>query len=185
MPEGPTVDRLLDEGDVLVLDGPEPQAWTCLHTPGHAPGHLCLHERSDRTLIVGDMVASEGTILIDPWDGDLGEYLRQLERLAALGARTALPAHGEPIHDPEMIFRHYIAHRGMREQKVLAALERAGAADLDGLLPFAYDDTREELWPIARLSLESHLLKLEKEGRAQKDARSHWSAKHASVSSGQ
>ncbi|MCH7494106.1 cation:dicarboxylase symporter family transporter [bacterium] len=49
-----------------MLDGPTPQRWRCLHTPGHAPGHLCLFEPSLKVLVVGDMVASVGTILIDP-----------------------------------------------------------------------------------------------------------------------
>jgi hypothetical protein len=56
----------------------------------------------------------------------------------------------------------------MRENKVIAALRAAGdgGADLEGLIGTAYDDTPDALWPIARLSLESHLLELERKGRA-------------------
>jgi hypothetical protein len=43
-------------------------------------------------------------------------------------------------------------------------------ADLDALVARAYDDTQEELWRIAKLSLESHLVKLEREGRATRSA---------------
>jgi glyoxylase-like metal-dependent hydrolase (beta-lactamase superfamily II) len=162
------VTRLLADGERLLLDGPEPQAWQCLHTPGHAPGHLCLYESEQRILIAGDMVASEGTILIEPTDGDMAVYLAQLERLATLGARMALPAHGTPIDEPEALFRHYIAHRLMREQRVFAALQSADT--LDELLALAYDDTNRMLWPIARLSLEAHLIKLEREGRARHES---------------
>ena len=161
------VARLLADGERVLLDGPEPQAWQCLHTPGHAPGHLCLFEAEQRVLIAGDMVASEGTILIEPTDGDMAVYLAQLERLAALQARVALPAHGAPIEEPKNLFRHYIAHRLMREQKVLKAL--GTASTLDELLALAYDDTNRMLWPIARLSLEAHLIKLEHDGRAARD----------------
>ncbi len=167
------VTRTLDEGEPLVLDGPRPQRWDVLHTPGHAPGHLCLLDAEAGVLVCGDMVASVGTIVIDPFDGDMAEYLRQLGRLGALGARLALPAHGEPIDAPADLFAHYVAHRLMREAKVADALTRAGAdgADLDALLPRAYDDTPRALWPLARWSLEAHLVKLERDGRARRAAR--------------
>jgi glyoxylase-like metal-dependent hydrolase (beta-lactamase superfamily II) len=163
------VTRELVDGEVLTLDGPIPEAWKVLHTPGHAPGHVCLVEERSRTAIVGDMVASVGTILIAPGDGDMTEYLAQLERLEALDLGLALPAHGDPIDAPSVLFRHYITHRLKREAKVLAAVQAlgdgaaAGAADVD-LVPAAYDDTPPHLWPIALLSLQMHLEKLAREG---------------------
>ena len=164
----PTVTRLLHDGDAITLDGPLPEEWTVLHTPGHAWGHVCLWNASSRSVVVGDMVASTGTILIAPGDGDMRIYLEQLERLAALDARLALPAHGGPIDDPSALFRRYIAHRGMRETKVLAALPATAdrAEAVTDLVATAYDDTPVHLWPIARLSLEAHLAKLLHEGRA-------------------
>jgi endoribonuclease LACTB2 len=164
-----TFQRLLHEGEVIELDGPEPQALTVLHTPGHAPGHVCLYDAAAGTVVVGDMVASVGTILIEPGDGDMAVYLEQLGRLSALGARTALPAHGEPIEHPSRLFEHYVAHRLMREQKVLGALRAhgpAGAAPGD-LVATAYDDTPPAIWGLARLSLEAHLIKLARAGLAQ------------------
>ncbi len=161
------VTRRLADDDVIVLDGPRPESWRVLHTPGHAPGHVCLFEEQTRTVVVGDMVASVGTILIAPGDGDMQVYLQQLDRLAALGASVALPAHGDPIDAPAVLFRKYIAHRLAREAKVLDAVRHAGAAGADStaLVPDAYADTPMHLWPIAKLSLEMHLEKLEREGR--------------------
>ena len=161
------VKRRLGDGDSIVLEGPRPESWRVLHTPGHAPGHVCLFEERTRTVIVGDMVASVGTILIAPGDGDMQVYLEQLDRLAALDARLALPAHGEPIDEPAVLFRKYIAHRLAREAKVLEAVRKAGPAggDAAALVPDAYADTPMHLWPIAKLSLEMHLEKLEREGR--------------------
>jgi glyoxylase-like metal-dependent hydrolase (beta-lactamase superfamily II) len=69
------VGRRLDEGDAIVLDGPRPQRWRVLFTPGHAPGHVCLWDEDERVVVVGDMVASVGTILIAPGDGDMTRYL--------------------------------------------------------------------------------------------------------------
>jgi len=161
------VDRLLADGDAIDLAAPVPSRWRVLHTPGHAPGHVCLHDEDEGRLVVGDMVASVGTILIAPGDGDMAVYLAQLERLASLGARVALPAHGEPIDEPTALFRHYVAHRLGRERKVLAAVAAEGpeGATAEELVPVVYDDVPPTTWPVALLSLQSHLAKLVAEGR--------------------
>lgn len=176
LPDVP-VARLVGEGEAIELAGATPMRLRAMHTPGHAPGHVCLVDDEHGTVIVGDMVASVGTILIEPGDGDMREYLAQLGRLAALNAKVALPAHGEPIDDPTAPFERYVAHRLMREAKVFIALQGAGpeGATAEALVPRAYDDTSPLLWPIARLSLEAHLLKLEADGRARR-AGSGWVA---------
>jgi glyoxylase-like metal-dependent hydrolase (beta-lactamase superfamily II) len=166
--------RRLDEGESIILDGPTPQHWEVLFTPGHAPGHLCLFERTLEQLVVGDMLASEGTILIEPGDGDMRRYLSELERLAGLHAKTALPAHGRPIREPARLFSHYIAHRLMRQEKIVAALAAAGKSGdtPERLLPRVYDDTPQAAWPLGLLSLRAHLVKLVTEGRVeQRDER--------------
>ncbi len=154
---GDTPVRMLADGDVLTLDGPTPEAWSVLHTPGHAWGHICLWNTRSRTVVVGDMVASVGTILIAPGDGDMAIYLEQIER-----------AHGGPIDEPTALFRRYIAHRLMREAKVVAALPARieAAQSVTDLVATAYDDTPVHLWPLAKMSLEMHLKKLADEGRA-------------------
>ncbi|MBX3205574.1 MAG: MBL fold metallo-hydrolase [Labilithrix sp.] len=166
------VARRLADGDEIVLEGPRDETWRVLHTPGHAPGHVCLFEPRARTVVVGDMVASVGTILIAPGDGDMALYLEQLERLAALDASLALPAHGEPIDEPTALFERYVTHRKMREAKILDALRAACASQgLDAgvaagdLVPTAYDDVPAAIWPLAKLSVDAHLEKLEREGR--------------------
>ncbi len=171
-----SVERFLEDGEELMLEGDVPSRWRVLHTPGHAVGHVCLHDEATGVMVVGDMVASVGTILIAPGEGDMIEYLAQLERLAGLAAAVALPAHGEPIAaatggpSPTELFRHYVAHRLAREAKVTAALAGLGpeGASLKALVSVVYADTPVLLWPIARLSLEAHLLKLEREGRARR-----------------
>lgn len=171
---GTAVARRLADGEVIALAGPVAQRWSVLHTPGHAPGHICLYDEQSATLVVGDMVASVGTILIAPGDGDMRVYLEQLARLAGLEARLALPAHGEPVDAPTALFQRYIAHRLRREEKVRAAVARHGpsGALVDELLPVAYGDVPVATWPIARLSLQSHLAKLEEDGRVRADVRS-------------
>jgi len=168
---GVPVARFLSDGEHFVLSGPVDERWDVLHTPGHARGHLCLHEKEQGLLVAGDMVASEGTILVEPGDGDMTEYLEQLARLRALETRRTLPAHGGPIDDPEALFARYIRHRLMREEKVLAALRAAGpgGGTPTELVPVAYDDTPRIAWPLAALSLAAHLGKLSRDGRARVD----------------
>lgn len=165
------IERRLEDGDVIDLEGPVPERWQVLHTPGHAPGHLCLYEPESRALVVGDMVASQGTILIEPSEGDMTTYLEQLRRLGALDAAVALPAHGRPIREPGQLFAFYVAHRLERENKVWRALASRGAAGAtaEELVPDAYADMPEGVWPLALLSLQAHLIKLENEGRVQTD----------------
>lgn len=152
------------EGEEILLDGPDPMRLRVLHTPGHAKGHLCLHDEGSGALVVGDMVASEGTILIAPGEGDMTQYLAELGRLGKIDATVALPAHGDPILDPRGLFRRYVTHRLLREAKVLAAVREAGEGDLDALVPLAYADTPPAIFPIAKLSLEAHLEKLVVDG---------------------
>jgi glyoxylase-like metal-dependent hydrolase (beta-lactamase superfamily II) len=162
--------RSLDDGASIVLEGPRPTKWSALHTPGHAPGHVCLYDAESGTLIAGDMVANGSTIVIPPDDGgDMAVYLDQLRRLATLGARTMLPAHGEPIDDPAAILSYYIAHRLTREAKVLAQYRALEAIlgrppTVAELLPRAYDDVSLLVLPLAKMSLVAHLEKLRREG---------------------
>jgi hypothetical protein len=44
---------------------------------------------------------------------------------------------------------------------------------LDELVPLAYDDVSEKLFPVARRSLHAHLIKLAREGRVREE-RASW-----------
>ncbi len=180
------VDRTVTDGEEIDLHGLDggKQRWRVLHTPGHASGHLCLHEETLGTLVVGDMVASVGTILIEPRDGDMVDYLAGLRRLEALDAKVALPAHGDPIETPSRLFRAYVAHRLLREAKIRKSLEAAGEGSLDDLVKVAYADTPEALWPIAKMSLEAHLVKLERDGAAQRTGDDRFAARSAGTPRG-
>ena len=150
----------LDLGDGFVI--------SAMHTPGHAPGHLVYSERRTGLMYAGDMVAGVGTILIDPEDGgDMIAYLASLERMAAARPGALIPAHGPVQDDPEGVLRRYRAHRMMREDRVLAAIQDA-PRDLSAVLADAYADTPEALWPLAARSLEAHLRKLVAEGRVRR-----------------
>ncbi len=169
------VDMLIQDGERIVLDGPTPTALSALYTPGHAPGHLCFTDEATNMMIAGDMVASVGTIIVEPTDGDMLLYLESLRNMAALEPTALLPAHGEVIRQPQALLSFYIEHRLMRENKVLEALRARGKPSRPRhLVAQAYDDTPKALWPLALQSIEAHLIKLEREGRITKQG-DRWS----------
>jgi glyoxylase-like metal-dependent hydrolase (beta-lactamase superfamily II) len=155
-----TVDRFLDDGERV-------GGLRALFTPGHAPGHLCFVDEAAGAIVAGDMVASVGTIIVEPDDGgDMAEYLASLARLRTLdGARWLLPAHGPPIADVAGKLDFYVAHRLERERRVIAALSTQPRAIAE-LVPPVYPDVPPAIHPLAARSLLAHLIKLEREGRA-------------------
>lgn len=157
-----------------LADGERLGETTCVFTPGHAEGHLCF-EHGDAT-IAGDMVAGLGTILIDPDEGDMALYLRSLETLLARGTRTLLPAHGPVIADGPARLREYLAHRTMREDRIVAALAARHGASLAELVAEVYSDTPAILWPLAERSLRAHLVKLVREHRASEASPGRWTS---------
>jgi glyoxylase-like metal-dependent hydrolase (beta-lactamase superfamily II) len=137
-----------------------------VHTPGHAPDHVCFWHEPSRTLFSGDLALKGTTVYIPPnLQGDLGDYLASLERVRALKPARLLPAHGSVIEDPETVLLGYLEHRREREEQILAAL-RSGEASPDSLVPLIYRGLKEELFAVARETVLAHLLKLEREGRA-------------------
>jgi endoribonuclease LACTB2 len=169
-----TVTRILDDGDELPF---APRGLRCVFTPGHAPGHLALHDEAARAIVAGDMVASVGTIIVEPDDGgDMAVYLASLRKLRGLvddGAQYLLPAHGPAIADAAGKLDFYVAHRLQREALVENALSH-DARTIAELLPLAYPDVAPAIYGLAARSLLAHLIKLEREQRAHRDDHDRW-----------
>jgi glyoxylase-like metal-dependent hydrolase (beta-lactamase superfamily II)/8-oxo-dGTP pyrophosphatase MutT (NUDIX family) len=139
------------------------------HTPGHARGHLAFHDERTGALFCGDLVSTISTVVVDPPEGDMGEYVQQLARIRTLAPLGALfPGHGPPHPDAAAALDAYLAHRRVREEKIAMALEGAPAPLCD-ITARAYDDTPAELHPVAARSCLATLEKLEREGRAARD----------------
>lgn len=170
-----TVSRTIADGERLDFG---PRGLRALFTPGHAPGHLCFVDEAAGAIVAGDMVASVGTIIIEPDDaGDMAVYLASLARLRREidgGASRLLPAHGPPIVDGGARVDFYIAHRLEREGRVAAALDDE-PREVVALVPPAYPDVAPALHGLAARSLLAHLFKLQSEGRARRHADGRWS----------
>ena len=155
----PMIDgQLVSAGDVTLR---------VVHTPGHAPDHLCFWHDESQTMFSGDL-AVKGTTVYIPSNlrGDLADYLASLERVRALRPVRMFPAHGPVIDDPDALLLAYLAHRREREEQVVAAL-RAGAATLDALVPLIYVALQDRLLQVPRETVLAHLRKLERDGRAE------------------
>lgn len=137
-----------------------------IHTPGHASNHLCYLLEGDHLLFTGDHVMQGSTVVISPPDGDMFDYFASLNQLGNYNISAFAPGHGHLIEQPREEVEKIIAHRLKREQKVIDALIKAGAATLDQLVPVVYDDVSVKLHVPARRSLHAHLLKLERDERA-------------------
>jgi hydroxyacylglutathione hydrolase len=156
----------LHDGHVTEVNG---LGLVALHTPGHASDHLCFYLREERALFTGDLILGETTTVIPPGDGDMAAYLDSLRRLLDLDLTRIYPAHGTVIERPTETIEEYIAHRLLREQQILEALG-AGAHTIPEIVARVYTDTPPVLHPVAQLSVESHLFKLEREGRVRRAA---------------
>jgi glyoxylase-like metal-dependent hydrolase (beta-lactamase superfamily II) len=160
------VDRILRDGERLETG---PRGWDCVHLPGHTRGHLCLVESGSGAVVAGDLIAGIGTVIVDPPEGDMADYLASLRRLASLHPGVIYPAHGPVVTaGPEKI-SGYIAHRLEREERVVGALRSVGPATAHELVAPSYPDVKPEMYPFAERSLLAHLEKLLREGRARRD----------------
>ncbi|MGI9205639.1 MAG: MBL fold metallo-hydrolase [Woeseiaceae bacterium] len=156
-------DRVLQDGDLLET---EEFRLSAVHTPGHASNHLCYRHEATGWLFTGDHIMSGSTVVINPPDGDMKDYLESLARLKTLNLSALAPGHGPLIEDPDDAVDRLVEHRLKRESKVLACLATNPNSTVAQLTGCVYDDVPNALHPLAQRSLSAHLLKLEKENRA-------------------
>ncbi len=160
-------DRTLADGDIVPLVSAR-RDWSlrAIATPGHTRDHLCFYHAGTRSLMTGDLIpGGSGTVIIDPPDGDMGEYLASLRGLLAEPIDALFPGHGSPQGAAHRRIRALIEHREAREAKVLAALADRPST-LQELVARVYADTPRDLWSYAERSLLAHLMHLESEGKA-------------------
>ncbi|MFD8441881.1 MBL fold metallo-hydrolase [Streptomyces globisporus] len=176
-------DREIVPGELLDLAGRRLRA---VWTPGHTPGHVCLHleERhpagltGNGRLFSGDHLLPgisphiglyedpDDTAVTDP----LGDYLASLERIGRLGVAEVLPAHQHAFTDAGGRVRDLLDHHEERLTGLLALLATP-------LTPWQLAERMEWNRPweqiphgsrsIAVSEAESHLRRLVKLGRAE------------------
>tara|TARA_R110000782_G_scaffold34837_16_gene83286 strand:+ start:364 stop:1203 length:840 start_codon:yes stop_codon:yes gene_type:complete len=177
-PEGPhqdatfKPDRVLVDGDRLAIDGAEIEV---IQTPGHASNHICYRHLERNWIFTGDHVVDGSTVVIDPPDGNMSDYLESLARLKTFAPVALAPGHGELINDPNRIIDWIIEHRLQREAKIASALNAHPGLTAMELVPYVYRDVDRKLYAWAERSLLAHLVKLEQDNRASRQGDS-WRA---------
>lgn len=165
-----SVNHLLENNDIICPDrdtGDDiSESWRVIHTPGHAPGHICLLSDQDASLIAGDMVAGEGTILIQPHEGSIREYIHSLVKLKELHPSKLLPAHGPILHNPVDTLQQYIDHRLHRITQIydiLSSRSQQGYTPKD-IAKIIYTDVPKQFLGIAAIQVECGLIYLAEDG---------------------
>ena len=74
-----------------------------IHTPGHASNHVCYLHRESNWLFTGDHVIDGSTVVIDPPDGNMKQYIESLRRVKRLECEAIAPGHGDVIEDPDRV----------------------------------------------------------------------------------
>ena len=145
-------DRVIGEGDVI--DGTE-FGLQVLHTPGHAPNHLCFLLEEERVLFTGDTVLDGTWSVVSPKrGGDMTAYLETLDRLRKLRTTRIAPGHGDVIEEPRARIDEYVAHRQQREQQVMRFVRKNGQSKVGEIVAALYgdQDLPEELVEAAGLA---------------------------------
>jgi len=158
------VDRFIEDGDAIELEGDPSITLRAMHTPGHTRGHLSFYDERAGALLTGDNIVGVGSVLIDPEEGSVRDYLASLERYRRLPRLVALfGGHGPAVGSPRAKVDEYVGHRLKRERDILAAV-RAGAATPGEVVARAYTDVHPKMHDLAARAVVAHLLKLEEDG---------------------
>ena len=156
----------LADGARLAGDG---WAFTAMHTPGHAPDHLCFALEGSKVLFSGDHVMGWNTSVIAPPEGNMGDYMRALEVLNGRDDQVYFPGHGGQIAEPQRMVKAFLLHRRMREQAILDCI-RDGNNTIKAIVPVIYRDLNPKLLNAAALSVQAHVEHLIERGLVRCDS---------------
>lgn len=162
--DGIDVTITINDEELVELHGDPHIRLRALHTPGHARGHLCFHDEDRGILLTGDNIVGLGSVLIDPPEGNMRDYLASLERMRDLrGLKLMLGGHGPPMTSPYEKVDEYVTHRLDREKKILDAVND-GALSPSEIVARVYTDVSPKAHPMAERAVLAHLEKLKADG---------------------
>lgn len=169
-------DRELADGDLVDLPG---RALRVIWTPGHSPGHICLHLEDGGRIFTGDHVLPRITphIGLYPYDLEgvdpLGDFLGSLGRVAGVAADDVLPAHQYRFTGLAARAHEIIGHHEERLAEVTALLSSRPATLWELAAGLAWRHPWAAMEPQARRmaagEAAAHLRTLERRGVARRD----------------
>ena len=171
------VDRFIEDGELIELAGEPELRLRAMHTPGHARGHLCFYEEATGALITGDNIVGLGSVLIDPPEGNMRDYIDSLERMRSLPVLTVLfGAHGPAVGNARAKIEEYIRHRLEREENILRAVQ-AGAGLPKEIVERVYTDVHPKAHAMAERAVLAHLEKLENDNLVTRTDDGRWKSR--------
>jgi glyoxylase-like metal-dependent hydrolase (beta-lactamase superfamily II) len=158
---GARVDRVVEDGETLGLGD---LTLEFVHAPGHTYGSLGVFGRESRALFTGDNVMGTGTSVINPGEGEIGLFLRTMEKFMRYDPAVIYPGQGPAVAAPRAKLAALIRHRHEREAQIVGLLA-GGPRSVDDLFGSLYAGLDERLGHLARNQIRSHLIELERQGR--------------------
>jgi glyoxylase-like metal-dependent hydrolase (beta-lactamase superfamily II) len=161
---GAKVDRVVADGEKLSLGR---LTIEFVHAPGHTYGSLAVFVPELRALFTGDNVMGTGTSVVNPGEGEIGLFLETMEKFIRYRPSVIYPGQGPVITEPETKLRELIEHRRTREAQIVGLLKQGPKSVPElFLIIYAGAGLDERIARLAHNQILSHLIKLEREGRA-------------------
>jgi glyoxylase-like metal-dependent hydrolase (beta-lactamase superfamily II) len=141
---------LLEEGDRIEIGG---YTLTCVHTPGHTRGHMCLYEADKKILFSGDHILIDITPNIQLWseeENPLEQYLASLDKVSELDIDLVLPGHRRLVHKCKERIQELKDHHRHRADEVVEILKERDqtAYEIAGQMTWDIDAKSWEEFPI-------------------------------------
>lgn len=133
-----------------------------IHTPGHTKDHCTFLLEEEGAIFTADCILGQGTAVFE----DLKDYIDGLQHLLDFNPKRLYPGHGPIIEDGKTKILEYIKHRQDREKQIIQVLQSRTSATPMDIVEILYKDYPESLHGPAAHSVELHLTKLLKEGKA-------------------
>ena len=129
----------LKDGDRLTMGD---YVFTCLLTPGHTKGHMCLYEPRRKILFSGDHILGDITPNIQLWtdtDDSLKAYLLSLDRILNFEVDLVLPGHRHRVLNCHARVHQLKSHHRARAEEVLNILSNGGKCAFEVASQMSWD----------------------------------------------
>lgn len=156
--------QTIKENDVLELGNYQ---FKVLTTPGHAPGHTSFYEINHKFLLSGDLIGEIGTAWYSPSSGGAIGYLSSLEKVEKLPIEYIYPSHGHKFNNVGERINQVRDKILIKDEIILENLNKKPHTILE-LVKLLYKTTKAQVFPGVAIT-ESHLIKLEKENKIERE----------------
>lgn len=168
-PDVPVV-GLSSEGESTTVIDLGGRALTVFPGSGHTKDSRYVFDSDARALFTGDNILGDLTADVEY----MGDYMQGLGALVSLNPNIICPGHYESVYDATPAILAVLRHREERERQVLQNLTTGRQVSLGQLFDKIYGSEFEDKRSMATFQIESHLIKLEKDGKA-REGEGGWS----------